>query len=198
MIIEYILTGVGTCLSTMLVYCAYKQNKIQKDNIKIQLFDKRYSIYKSVLDSITIFKRDNWERYILFYENDISKQLIKIEENLYQAVQLSVCLFDKELYEKTILVNDAFCKVADAYKNMLMSALASMNEEKKEEFITIYKRQIVSEQGFNLDEYKEIFPKAYIAMMEFSRKCEDYINLVNKLQIIKSFHKYIAVNGLEK
>lgn len=198
MIVEYILTGVGTCLSTMLVYCAYKQNKIQKDNIKIQLFDKRYSVYKGVLDSITIIKRDNWDRYVLFYENDINRQVIEIEETLYQSVQLSACLFDKELCKRLVLVNDAFCEVAKAYKNMLVASQKTMDKKQMEEFVSIYREQLISENGLDSDAYKDKFPKIYISMRELADKCVDYINLINKLEIIKSFQKYITVNGLEK
>ena len=40
-VIEFILAGIGIIISIMMAYCAYKQNKIQRDNLKIQLFDKR-------------------------------------------------------------------------------------------------------------------------------------------------------------
>ena len=197
-IVDYILPCMGIGISVAIVQCAFIQNRIQKDNVKIQLFDKRYSIYKSVLDTITIIHRDNWERYILFYKNDISEQLIEIEENLYQSVQLSRCLFDKELYSKIVIVNDAFCEVAEAYKNMLIDSSTSMNSQEKAEFLEIYQSQLSSEKGFNSDDYKEKFPKAYIAMMELAKQCEDYINLINNLGIIESFQKYLTVNDLEK
>lgn len=59
------LTFIGLGISAAVVQCAIIQNAIQKDNIKIQLFDKRYKVYQSVLNTITLIKRDNWDRYIL-------------------------------------------------------------------------------------------------------------------------------------
>lgn len=82
---EYFLTCVGLGISAAVVQCTLIQNRIQRDNIKIQLFDKRYSVFQSVLDTITLIKRDNWDRYILFNENDINKQMILIEEDLYKS-----------------------------------------------------------------------------------------------------------------
>lgn len=76
---DYFLSCVGLGISAAVVQCTLIQNRIQKDNIRIQLFDKRYGVFQSVLDTITIIKRDNWDRYILFNENDINKQMILIE-----------------------------------------------------------------------------------------------------------------------
>ena len=50
---EYFLTCVGLGISAAVVQCTLIQNRIQKDNIRIQLFDKRYGVFQSVLDTIT-------------------------------------------------------------------------------------------------------------------------------------------------
>lgn len=59
---ECFLTCLELGISAAMVQCTLIQNRIQKDNIKIQLFDKRYSVFQSVLDTITLIKRDNWDR----------------------------------------------------------------------------------------------------------------------------------------
>ena len=61
--IEYFLSCIGLGISIAVMQCARIQNQIQKDNIKIQQFDKRYNVFQSVLETITIIKRDNWDRY---------------------------------------------------------------------------------------------------------------------------------------
>ena len=55
---DYFLSCVGLGISAAVVQCTLIQNRIQKDNIKIQLFDKRYSVFQSVLDTITLIKRE--------------------------------------------------------------------------------------------------------------------------------------------
>jgi predicted TPR repeat methyltransferase len=49
---------------------------------------------------MTILQRDDWDRYVLLKENDMNKQMIQIEEELYKSVYLSECLFDKDVYDK--------------------------------------------------------------------------------------------------
>jgi uncharacterized membrane protein YeaQ/YmgE (transglycosylase-associated protein family) len=59
----FFLSCVGIGLSAAVVECSIRQNKIEKDNIRIQMFDKRYNVYTKLLDTITIIQRDNWDRY---------------------------------------------------------------------------------------------------------------------------------------
>lgn len=201
--IEYFLTCLGIGLSAAVVQCYLIQNQIQKDNIKIQLFDKRYQICQSVLDSITIIRRNNWDRCILFNEEtNVSKQMLEIEENLYRSVQLSSCLFNTEFVNKLTDVNDAFCKVAQSYKALLISALEhNPSEEEKEKFIEVYRLFLLSTQQQNAkgfeDHLKEQLPKMYVGLMEFSNECEQYLAFVQQTDIMKDFIDYIVVKDLD-
>ena len=200
---EYFLTCVGLGISAAVVQCTLIQNQIQKDNIKIQLFDKRYSVFISVLDTITIINRDNWDRYVLFNENDINKQMILLEENLYKAVNLSACLFDSNVHSKLIEVNNAFCQVTAAYKNMLTKNLANLqDQDTAKEYISVLKSHILKNNSLGLEEYeKELkykFPHLYINFSEFSNVCKEYLKLTNNCGIIKLLQEYIIVDKLEK
>lgn len=201
-VIDYFLTIVGIGISTAVVQCALIQNRIQKDNIKIQLFDKRYTIFQTVLDSITIIKRDNWDRYILFIDNDISKQMIQIEENLYKSVHLAICVFDKDLHTKLALVNNAFCKVTNSYKEMLITNAKNISQEDIQTLKVMITSNLLSQPGVNSSEFYEIlkkeFPKIYISIMNFSKECNAYISFIDKCKIISDFDKYIIVDKLEK
>ena len=201
--IQYFLTCVGLGISAAVVQCTLIQNRIQKDNIKIQLFDKRYSVFQSVLDTITLIKRDNWDRYILFNENDINKQMIFIEENLYKSVQLSVCLFDANLHSKLVEVNNAFCKVTKAYKNMLTANLENLaNQGNTQEYLSVLTTHILSSSGLGSEKYendlKAKFPNVYINLMEFSKECESYITFIEECGILKDLGRYAVVSKLDK
>lgn len=200
---EYFLTCVGLGISAAVVQCTLIQNRIQRDNIKIQLFDKRYSVFQSVLDTITLIKRDNWDRYILFNENDINKQMILIEEDLYKSVQLSVCLFDADLHSKLVKVNNAFCKVAKAYKNMLTANLENLaNQGYAQEYLSVLTTHMLSSSGLGSEVYenelKGKFPSVYINIMEFSKECEAYITFVEECGILKDLSRYVVVDKLDK
>ena len=200
--INYFLSCISVGVSILIVYCSWKQNRIQQNNAKIQLFEKRYSVFQSVLDTVTVIKRDNWDRYILFSENDINKQMLLIEENLYKSVQLSICLFDNDLHSKLVLVNNAFCEVSEAYKNMITNSLKNLDTKSKDDFVSAISGHIISLNGFNSKEYesdlKTKFPHIYINLTEFSKECEKYLNFINKCGIIKDFGKYIIVNELDR
>lgn len=200
---EYFLTCVGLGISAAVVQCTLIQNRIQKDNIKIQLFDKRYSVFQSVLDTITLIKRDNWDRYILFKENDINKQMILTEENLYKSVQLSVCLFDNDLHSKLVEVNNAFCKVTKAYKNMLTANLEELADQgNAQEYLSVLTTHILSSAGLGSEKYendlKVKFPNVYINLMEFSKECEAYLAFIEQCGIVKDLGKYVVVSKLDK
>lgn len=201
--IDFFLTCVGFGLSAAVVQCALIQNRIQKDNIKIQLFDKRYAVFQAVMDSVIIIRRNNWDRYLLFGENDICKQMMQIEENLYRSVQLSICLFDQELYNKLCAVNDAFCKVAKSFKNTLIANEKQFTSQAElQAFLVQFNSQILSDNGFMSNDYEEklkkTFPKIYINLMELSKECNAYVSFVEECGIKKEFGKYIVVNKLDR
>ena len=199
--IDLFFVCVGTGISIAVVMCSIAQNKIQKDNIKIELFDKRYSVYQSLLDSITIIKRDNWDRCLLFKENDISRQILQIEENMYRSIQLSFCLFNKDLCCKLVEVNNAFTKVAESYKEMLVANIEHFTSQNEmQEFANLLNTHILSKKGFNTPEYedalKKQFPRTYISIMEFNKECSAYLSFIDKCCIIEDFRKYIYIDKL--
>ena len=200
----FFLSCVGIGLSAAVVECSIRQNKIEKDNIRIQMFDKRYNVYTKLLDTITIIQRDNWDRYILLNENenDINKQMIFIEEELYKSVYLSECLFDKAVYKKLIEINHAFCGVARAYKNMVVSNVSNLKSpEEVNDFFSLLGTCVLSDSLTAVEEYNEAlkknFPKTYISMMEFSKEANAYVNFVLECGVLDDIKKYILVNRLD-
>lgn len=201
--IDYFLTFVSIGVSAAIVQCSMIQNRIQKDNVKIQLFDKRFAVYQSVIDTITIIKRNNWDRYLLFSEVDVNKQMIQIEEALYKSVQLSACLFDNMICDKLYDVNDAFCGVVKSYKDMIIENAKSFStQEEIQEYLVDLNSYILSPTGLNSKECEELlkkkYPKSYILLMDFCKECDAYISLINESGIIKDFRKYIIIDGLDR
>jgi hypothetical protein len=196
------LTFIGLGISAAVAQCAIIQNAIQRDNIKIQLFDKRYKVYQSVLNTITIIKRDNWDRYILFNGNDINQQFFLFEEELYKSANLSLFLFDNDVYLKLKDINNSFDKVAKAYKNMCIANAQSIQSDgRTSEYILLFQQFLASRQNGSVkyeNELKDKFPKEYIAIMEFSKECDSYLSVVEKSKILIDIGKYIKVDNLDK
>ena len=201
--VEYFISLSGLGVSMAVVQCALIQNRIQKDNIRIQLFDKRYSVFQSVLDTVTIIKRDNWDRYILFNENDVNKQMISIEENLYKSVQLAVCLFDSDLHSKLVDVNNAFCKVTRAYKTIITDNLEIFDsQEKTQDYMNILSSNLLSNSGLGSEEYnaelKCKFPDVYANLMKFCDECNSYLTFIEDSGIMQELGRYIVVSKLDE
>ena len=196
------LTFIGLGISAAVAQCAIIQNAIQRDNIKIQLFDKRYKVYQSVLNTITLIKRDNWDRYILFKGNDINQQFLLVEEELYKSANLSLFLFDDDIYLKIKDINNSFDKVAKAYKNMCIANVQSIQSDgRTSEYILLFQQFLASRQNGSVkyeNELKYKFPKEYIAIMEFSKECDSYLSVVEKSKILTEIGKYIKVDNLDK
>lgn len=196
------LTFIGLGISAAVVQCAIIQNAIQKDNIRIQLFDKRYKVYQSVLNTITLIKRDNWDRYILFNGNDINQQFLLVEEELYKSANLSLFLFDNDIYLKLKDINNSFDKVAKAYKNMCIANVESIQTKgRTSEYILLFQNFLSSQNGDSMEYEKQLknnFPKEYISIMEFSRECDAYLSAVVESKILTDIGIYIKVDNLDK
>jgi uncharacterized membrane protein len=195
------LTSFGLGISAAVVYCSIIQNVIQKDNIKIQLFDKRYRVYQAVLDTITLIKRDNWDRYILYKGNDVNQQFILAEEELYKVVFLSYCLFDKNIISKLVKINDAFVKISAAYKQMCTLNFQSITAaDRKNEFSLLFIDFVLSKKDskeFN-NEFKNKFPKEYSIVMNFQQECNKYLSLIDECNILKELGEYIKIDKLDQ
>ncbi len=199
--INFFLTFIGLGISAAVVQCAIIQNTIQKDNIKIQLFDKRYKVYQAVLDTITLIKRDNWDRYILYKGNDVNQQFILTEEELYKAVFLSNCLFNKNIISKLIKINNEFDKIAASYKQMcVLNAQSIASEDRQKEFAILFQKLVLSKnksEDFN-NEFKTKFQKEYSIVMNFQQECDKYLSLIDECNILKELGEYIKIDKLDQ
>lgn len=203
---EVFMALLGTGISLAVVQTAIIQNAIQKDNIKLQLFDKRYQVLQTILDSIVLVRRDNWDRYLILgaetEPNFVSHQIIETEERLFQVTQLSTALFDSDLNSKIEKVNNAFCAVARSYKSMLMTNLQIMQDKTlSDKFMLITSKHFAAPQAVNYDsldaELKAETPELYIPLKEFSDECEKYIKLIADLKILRDFNKYVIIRDLD-
>lgn len=195
------LTSFGLGISAAVVYCSIIQNVIQKDNIKIQLFDKRYRVYQAVLDTITLIKRDNWDRYILYKGNDVNQQFILAEEELYKVVFLSYCLFDKNIISKLVKINNAFDEIVASYKQMcVLNAQSIASEDRQKEFAILFQKLVLSKnksEDINND-FKTKFKKEYLIVMNFQQECNKYLSLIDECNILKELGEYIKIDKLDQ
>ena len=204
--INIFLTMLGIGISAAIGQAAIIQNAIHKDNIKLQMFDKRYQILQTLLDSIALVRRDNWDRYLLLGAGDdpqyINHQLIDTEERLYNAVQLSVSLFDVDLNAKMVQVNNAYCAVSRSYKRMFVTNTNLLEDiELRARFFAIISKYFASAEELDYQkmdaELKSEVPQLYMPLYEFSQNCEEYVKLIDELKILQDFNKYVIIRDID-
>lgn len=144
---EYFLSCVGIGISAAVVECSIRQNQIQKDNIKIQLFDK-------------------------------------------------------DVYDKLENINNAFCKVAQSYKNMLVANLSNLSsQDDAQEFLSLLRECLLSSSPTAVQDYNEALrqkqPKTYEELMAFAKEAQAYTDLVYKSGILSDIKKYIRADMLD-
>lgn len=200
------LAFLGTGISMALLQSAIIQNAIQKDNIKLQLFDKRYQVLEVILDSISLVRRDNWDRYMMFgSDNDpnfINRQIFDTEERLYKATQLSISIFDDELVDKIVKVNNAYCAVARSYKKMFVVNLHSLEDQAtRDQFMAIVSKHFIAPEGLDYEkmdsELKDKLSELYMPLLEFSQECDNYVTLITDLKVLGDFSKYVIIRDLD-
>lgn len=204
--INIFLTMLGIGISAAIGQAAIIQNAIHKDNIKLQMFDKRYQILQTLLDSIALVRRDNWDRYLLLGAGDdpqyINHQIIDTEERLYNAVQLSVSLFDVDLNAKMVQVNNAYCAVSRSYKRMFVTNTNLLEDiELRARFFAIISKYFASAEELDYQkmdaELKSEVPQLYMPLYEFSQNCEEYVKLIDELKILQDFNKYVIIRDID-
>ena len=206
-VLTYFLTLIGIGMSAAMVQCYILQIEIQKDNIKLQMFDKRYQVLQTVLDSITLVQRDNWDRLILLSSEqsrqcDINTQIVDIEERLRQSVDLSIALFDPTFNNKLSLVSKAYSKVAKAYKDMLVQNVIYLQESdnKLQSFVKLmgkYYTNVDNSAACEFDqELEKELPKVFGKISEFNQECSRYMKVIDETDILNDFNKYVIIRDL--
>lgn len=202
--IDLFFVCIGTGISIAVVLCAITQNRIQKDNIKLQLFDKRYKVFQVLLDSKTLLERDNWGRYLILKKFDVSTIIFDIEERLYNAAQISCVLFNPDITKKLIEINNQFCNVSEKYKELLQSCpeLFTAKDDFSNYIQVLFQYLASNETSLDCEEYlnklKTLFPKAYILLTEFSKECQEYLAKIEETKILENIGKEVNIRNIDK
>jgi hypothetical protein len=82
-------------VATIAVYIAYKQYRIEKERLKLDLFEKRYAVFTASREFIV-----EVNTYCLFYPDDPNyKKSLHVIRNFSNKTQDTSFLFDSEIVE---------------------------------------------------------------------------------------------------
>lgn len=198
---------IGTGISVLLLITAIQQNGIQKDNIKLQMFDKRYAVFEAITNSIAIVKQKDYSDLILSGETEyyaINKLIKNADSNLEKQRLLSQALFEDEIYVKIRNISNEFSNITKLhfklYKQNLK--LKQSNPLLFNEFSVLFNNTIYATTNEEVAQCNNIlqekFPDIHRTITEFNSAAASYSDFIKETGVMTDFDKYLIIHNLDK
>ena len=179
------------------------QEKVQRDAIKMQLFDRRYKIFETIENSHTVITTNDYSNFVLSgYCNDpfsINKKIYDIKEQLRDAAMLSQALFDEKLTRKIKEASDRYEKLYNFYFTLFKTYNSLVYDEKYLEKVENSLLTVTEKENQQCDkELKKEFPNFYNSNELFKLQTAQYSDWLAESGILIDFDKYLKINDLDK
>ena len=179
------------------------QEKVQRDAIKMQLFDKRYKIFKSIANSYAVATEKDYSNFILSGNCNnplsINKKIYDTREQMCDAVMLSEALFDNELTSKIRDASRRYKVIYDMHFTLFKQNSPLSNDEK---FTILVKDQLFATRSKDIQqnnkELKEKYPDYYHGNKMFETEAAHYSDWLTSSGILTDFDKYLKIHDLDK
>lgn len=194
-------------LSILMIDVTYtlgkQNNRIQKDNIKLQLFDKRYKVYHSIVEAKSILERD--DHYLnAFYDanylNDLGRKLMAIHESLNDSMLVSQSLFDADMFIKMRNIVVCFAKVRRKYFELNIEGYRYRDLLTEQQLDDI--RNIVVQNATNIPNLEKEMSKR---LPDFGAKIKPWMDAVAEFNecirtshIMEDFDIYLRISNLDE
>lgn len=201
------LTIIQICIAWIVCIVAVvfnaKQIEIQKNNIKLQMFEKRYKVFQTIVEAKTLINRDD---YILNgitqngYFESFESRITDSFENLRQQTILSLALYDDSIFQKMGGIQERYQKAIIEYRLLPIKVAKSKSKIVKKQISEIQKILISyandpTKMNKELDYLLPGFSDSFIHWSETVGAFNDYINSCG---IMKDFDEYLKVENLDK
>lgn len=183
------------------------QVKVQRDNIKIQLFEKRYKVYETLVNMIVFLETKDMSmsnRLLDGYKIN-GGTFLEFQDDLLKGTILSKSLFDKSMYIKMISIRDEFDKVSEAYFTLVIKLenLKQNSPELIENFSKKYKEWLVErDPKIKSDKSEELmadYKEISTAASEFQKSIQLFLKYMREeSKILNDFDRYIIIHDLDK
>ena len=198
------LLGVCTFFFTIvLAINAYQQNLISKQNIKLQLFDKRYKVFETIVSSGRVVSEKNYSNQILSIgvddPNFINKKVMESVERMHDAAILSQTLFDRSLAAKIFKAYDKYKAISDMHFSIIKQQVELMANP---DFGNIFKAQLLTTDDNKMTQLnsllQEKFPSFTLLSDKFNSEVAHYNEWIDESGLYKDFDKYLIIDELDQ
>ena len=173
-----------------------QQSVILKRNIKIQLFDKRYSVFNALMEANKFVNRKDIILIVLsgiFYPDELQKRLYEHSENIEAKTILSQTVFDKTIHDKmrnlSMYYHNIFISYIQLYSN---SNNLEVSKAQQQEF---YK--LLRNNDLNTSNYNRIIPDFDKIMNEWTVSVETFNQYFKECGIVTDFDKYLLIKDMD-
>lgn len=175
---------------------AKNQDDLSKRNLKLQLFEKRYPLYETIVGTKTLLDLDNSKLYsaLLALGNEKSnKTFIELNDNfLYQSLS-SKFLYENDLVERINKIQNDFESVFEQY----MRAFNRYNDVFSKGNVGGNIRHIV--YAFSKQPKEDLLRNdLYIDIAVYKSEYDKYVKAVEESNVLEEFEKYLNIRDLEK
>lgn len=201
------LTIVNVVLSIVLVTATIllgrQQNQVQKNNIKSQLFDKRYEVYKAIIDAKAFLNRGDHLMngfYIENYFDNLGQIFLDKIEKLNDAQLSAETLFGHEIHEKAKNITALFAKARMKFFELNLVGYNYRNQLSPEQLKCI--RQIIVNNALDSAtiqcEIEKIIPGFFKKIPEWLDAVKNFNDYVHESGIMTDFDDYLKINDIDK
>ncbi|MFA7082134.1 MAG: hypothetical protein WC135_05915 [Bacteroidales bacterium] len=175
------------------------QEELEKKNLKLQLFEKRYALYETIVKTKTLLDLDNSSEYqlnktlIILEELKSNNIFVELNNKFFYQSEASKFLYDQLLVLKISMIKDRFDSLYFRYTIVFFWFNDEFNKEKDNEPITDIFSRFSEKDKYILEKnylYKEI--------SEYKKSYDAYVKYIDESGIMKEFEKYLNIHDLEK
>ena len=208
------LSILGIALSSLLSFLVYKltrkigkqQTDLQKANIKLILYDKRYKVYETLLQSQYINDIDYWLTLKLQKETKNAHSMIdplyKSHTDLYNASMVASTIFPKEIAYKVNEAYERFNKVIIEHMRHV-NTLSAIIRDNVEEVVCVAQeaKAISSSHTATLEEYQQNLKKLMTIFgtetIQYPQRTA-YIEWLKEANVLEEIKPYINIETLDQ
>jgi len=180
-----------------------QQNQIQKNNIKSQLFDKRYKVYEAIVDAKAFLDRKDHLMngfYIENYFDNMGQMFLSKLERLNDAQLSAEALFSHGTHEKAKNITVLFAKVRMKFFELNLVGHNYRNQLSSNQLIQI--KQIVQknllDQTTMQQEIEKIIPGIFEKIPEWQDAIKEFNDYIHESGIMTDFDNYLKISDIDK
>lgn len=194
-----------TILSTILVWATIRQGRNQqrahKQNIELNLFDKRFAVFKTIKETLILVRKDDatLDSILSKDENNINRSFVDYNNKLLEMCSYSKFLFDQDIYDSIVKLTTLFDHLKRAYFDLqihYIKVLATLSEEEKGRLSRICTEN--ASDGLKMDTLAfNAFPEMECAANEWGQKVLDYLQFAEQSKLLDKIGVYLDLKSIE-